>query len=99
MAQPTPTDAKDRRGWGWTLARCGLATVLLAALGAAALYWVLGALTPPWWVPKPVLDWLFETVRPYALLVGALLGGALGLPTSVLIVVRDARRGRLSRVP
>lgn len=93
------TGYKDtRRGWAWTLGRCGLATALLAAVGAGALYFLLTRLTLPWWVPEPVLAWLLATVRPYALLLGALLGGALGVPASVAIVVRDARKGRLSRV-
>jgi hypothetical protein len=93
------TEQEDtRRGWAWTLGRCGLATALLAALGAGVLYFLLTRLTPPWWVPQPVLEWLLTTVRPYALLLGALLGGALGVPVSVVIVVRDARRGRLSRL-
>ncbi len=99
MTDEAPIPGGGRRGWGWTLARCGLATAILAVLGAVGLYWLLGAWTPPWWVPGPVLDWLFDTIRPYALLVGAFLGALLGLPVSVLIVVFDARRGRLTRLP
>jgi len=89
---------ETRRGWPWTLLKCLLTVLALAGLGALALWALLNGIEPPWFVPRPVLEWIMEHVRPYALWVGAFLGALLGMLASVGIVVYDARKGRLSRV-
>lgn len=86
------------RGWPRTLLKCLLATALLAALGAASLWWLLHRVELPWFIPRAVIEWLMEHARPVALLVGAALGALAGLLASVGIVVYDARKGRLNRV-
>lgn len=88
----------ERRGWGYTLLKCTIAVVALAALGAGSLWWLLNHIELPWFIPRELVAWIMEHVRPVALLLGAALGALAGLLTSVLIVVWDARRGRLSRV-
>lgn len=89
---------ETRRGWPRTLLKCLLTVVALALAGALALWGLLHGIEAPWFIPRAVLAWVMEHVRPYALGVGAFLGAILGLLASVGIVVWDARKGRLSRV-
>lgn len=96
MDETTPT---WRRGWAYTALKCLALTAALTGLGALALHLLLGSVTPPWFVPRPVFEWLLETLRPYALWAGAALGGFVGCLGSVGVVLFDARRGRLTRVP
>ena len=88
----------ERRGWGYTLLKCLFAVAMLAALGAGALWWLLNHLELPWFIPRALIEWIMEHVRPVALWIGAALGALAGLLASVGIVVWDARKGRLSRV-
>lgn len=88
-----------RRGWSWTLVKCLALMAVFMGLGALALHLLLAAVVPPWYVPKAVFEWLMENVRPYALGLGAALGGVVGFFGSVGVVVYDARKGRLTRVP
>lgn len=91
--------ASPRRGWPWTILKCLILMAVLAALGALGLHLLLAKVVPPWFVPKAVFEWLMEHVRPYALVLGAALGGFVGFLGSLGVVVWDARKGRLSRVP
>lgn len=88
-----------RRGWPRTLLKCLLLTSVLAGLGALALHLLLAQIVPPWFVPKAVFEWLMENVRPYALVLGVALGGFVGFLGSIGVVIWDARKGRLTRVP
>jgi hypothetical protein len=92
------TRRDENRGWGRTLLKCLLTITALAALGALSLWWLLNHLELPWFIPRALLEWIMEHVRPVALAVGAALGALAGLLASVGIVVWDARKGRLSRV-
>ncbi len=94
-----PTTPTWRRGWTWTAIKCLTLTAALMGLGALALHLLLGTLVPPWYIPKPVFEWLMENVRPYALWLGAALGGFVGFLGSLGVVLFDARKGRLPRVP
>ena len=96
MSEPTPT---WRRGWTYTALKCLALTAVLTGLGALALHLLLGAVVPPWFVPKPVFEWVMENLRPYALWLGAALGAFVGFLGSLGVVAFDARRGRLTRVP
>jgi len=96
MDTTTPT---WRHGWTWTALKCLTLTAALMGLGALALHLLLGAVVPPWYLPNPVFEWLMENVRPWALWLGAALGGFLGFLGSVGVVLFDARKGRLPRVP
>ncbi|MBK8697552.1 MAG: hypothetical protein IPN17_36215 [Deltaproteobacteria bacterium] len=62
-----PTTPTWRRGWTWTAIKCFTLTAALMGLGALALHLLLGTVVPPWYIPKPVFEWLMENVRPYAL--------------------------------
>jgi hypothetical protein len=100
MEPMTPMPAPTwRRGWSWTLLKCLILTAALMAGGALALHLLLAAVVPPWYVPRPVYEWLLQNVRPYALWLGALLGGVVGFFGSVGVVLFDARRGNVARVP
>ncbi len=92
------TRRDENRGWGRTLLKCLLTMLALAGLGALALWWLLNHLELPWFIPRALIEWIMEHVRPVALAVGAALGALAGLLASVGIVVWDARKGRLSRV-
>lgn len=96
MDATTPT---WRRGWTWTALKCLTLTAVLMGLGALTLHLLLGAVVPPWYLPKPVFEWLMENVRPWALWLGAALGGFVGFLGSIGVVLFDARKGRLPRVP
>jgi hypothetical protein len=95
---PRMTRRDENRGWGRTLLKCLLTITALAALGALSLWWLLNHLELPWFIPRALIEWIMEHVRPVALAVGAALGALAGLLASVGIVVWDARKGRLSRV-
>jgi hypothetical protein len=100
MEPTTPEAPSTRRpGWSWTLLKCLILTAVLAAGGALALHLLLASVVPPWYVPKPVFEWLMQNVRPIALWLGAALGGFVGFLGSIGVVVFDARRGKLTRVP
>ena len=88
-----------RNGWTWTALKCLTLTAALMGLGALTLHLLLGAVVPPWYLPKPVFEWLMENVRPWALWLGAALGGFVGFLGSIGVVLFDARKGRLPRVP
>ncbi len=99
------TDAKparrpQRRGWTWTLIKCGIAMVLSAIVGTIALMVLLHALLTklPGWLPSSWARWLFEWVLHHVWFVGPLVGLVLGSLVSVAIVIVDAKRGRLTRV-
>ncbi|MBL8601730.1 MAG: hypothetical protein JNK72_07390 [Myxococcales bacterium] len=94
----TPAAAPARRGWGYTLLKCFLSTMTLAALGAAGVFFLLRGAEAPWFIPEAVFAWLHGAFWPVAMAVGAVLGGLLGLPLSVLIVIADASRGRLKKL-
>ncbi len=93
-----PPPPPPRGGWLRTLARCVGVTALLSALGAAALWWLLHRVAPPWFLPRAVFEWLLAHVAPYAAWLGAIVGAIAGFLTSVGILSWDARRGRLSRL-
>ncbi|MBK6533914.1 MAG: hypothetical protein IPF99_31350 [Deltaproteobacteria bacterium] len=100
MEATTPEPSPSwRRGWSYTALKCLVLTAALMGVGALALHLLLATVAPPWYVPRPVFEWLMENVRPYALWLGAALGGFVGFLGSLGVVVFDARRGRLKRVP
>ncbi len=92
---PRPT---WRRGWLYTLFKCSLLMASLAAVGAGALWWLLHRVSPPWFIPRPVFEWLVDTLAPYAAWIGGALGAFVGFLGSLGVVVYDARKGRLSKV-
>ena len=74
----------------------------LRELRTRVIYAVIGFVIAAglgWTFHAQVFEWLMENVRPYALWLGAALGGFVGFLGSVGVVVFDARRGRLKRVP
>lgn len=70
-----------------------------AALGAVGFWMLLHRIEAPWFIPRAVFAWLVEKVAPIAAWVGAALGAFVGFLASVVVVIRDARKGRLPRVP
>jgi len=72
--------------------------VLFAALGALGLWMLLHRIEAPWFIPRVVFAWLVEKVAPIAAWVGAVLGAFMGFLAAVVVVIRDARKGRLSRL-
>lgn len=97
--RPTDGVRDDRHGWPFTLGKCAFVTSGSTAVMAVTFWWILRHLDRPWFIPVPVYQWLIETVLPYALWVGGALGLFFGVISSIGIVVLDARRGRLTRLP
>ena len=96
---PPPSVPSVRRGWSWALTKCFFVT-LFTTLGGALGMWALARwFELPWYLPKPVYDWLMENVIPIAPYIGAFLGALLGLGLSVLVILTDAMRGKLSKIP
>jgi hypothetical protein len=89
-----------RRGWTWTLIKCGVATLVLAVAGTLALIAVLRNLLDrlPGWLPESWSRWLFEWILGHVWFVGPVIGVLVGLLVSAGIVVVDAKRGKLTRV-
>jgi hypothetical protein len=90
-----------RRGWTWTVIKCVLANLVAALLGTAGLLWLLRAVLGrlPGWLPASWVRWLFEWMLRHLWFVGPVLGLLVGLLVSLAIVVYDAKRGRLTRLP
>lgn len=101
MSDDTPPSAatRERRGWSWALIKCLITTFVSTLLGAFGLWAVVRWAELPWYIPKAIYDWLMENVAPLAPYIGGAVGLLVGLALSVLIVVVDAMRGKLSRVP
>lgn len=89
-----------RRGWTWTLIKCGATTLTLAIAGTVALVALLRSLLGrlPGWLPESWTRWLFEWLLAHIWFVGPVIGALVGLLVSAGIVVIDAKRGRLTRV-
>jgi hypothetical protein len=95
------TTPRRRGGWGWTLVKCAIAVVVSALAGGVALFVLLHGLLDrlPGWLPRSWMRWLFEWVLRHVWFVGPAIGVLLGLVVSTVIIVVDAKRGRLSRLP
>ena len=91
-------ETPPRRGWTWTILKCALLITVSAALFAGALYWMVHLVTPPWFVPKFIFEWVVTHLTPYALAAGGVFGAFLGFLGAPFVVFNDARRGRLTRV-
>jgi hypothetical protein len=91
-------DSVGRRGWLWTLGKCAVLLAVCAGLGALGLWMLLHRIEPPWFVPRAVFVWLVERAGPFAAWLGAALGAFAGFLASVAVVMRDARKGRLSKL-
>jgi hypothetical protein len=98
MDERTPQEKKGRRGWPWTLFKCAMLFAAFAGLGAVGLWMLLHRIEPPWFIPRVVFAWLVEKAAPFAAWIGAALGAFVGFLGSVVVVIRDARKGRLSKV-
>jgi hypothetical protein len=75
-----------------------MVTGTFAAVGAASLWWLLHRVGAPWFIPEVVFAWLVEVVAPYAAWVGGFVGLFFGFIASVIVIVVDASRGRLSKL-
>lgn len=93
-----PSPPKGRRGWPWTLFKCAMLFAGFAAFGAVAIWMLLHRVEAPWFIPRIVFAWLIEKVAPYAAWIGGAIGAFFGFLGSVVVVIRDARKGRLSKV-
>lgn len=98
MSDDRSTEKPVRRGWSYTLFKCAALMGTTGGIGALALYLLVRSVEVPWFIPKPVYEWLLHTVGPWAAVIGAVLGVLVGALGSVGVIVYDARKGRLSRV-
>ncbi len=95
---PSAPKRPRRHGWRRTLLKCAILVVSLGALGAGGLWWLVHHVGAPWFIPRFIFEWLVANAAPYALWIGGVLGAVVGFFGSVLVILIDAARGRLSKV-
>jgi len=90
-----------RQGWPWTLIKCAAALVTTSGFSTGAIYllvrWMMSKL--PDWVPTAWVQMLFDWILKHVWFVGPLFGLLIGGYLALGIVVYDAKKGKLTRIP
>src|SRR5689334_21300264 len=90
-----------RTGWTWTLIKCAVTTLFTAIAATGTLAWLIRKLLDelPGWLPDSWGRWAFEWLLSHLWFIGPIVGVVVGLILSTGIIVIDAMRGKLKRVP